>query len=160
MASNVNTVVLVGNLTKAPELRTTSGGTSVANLRLAVNSSERSGGEWTERPSYFDVTVWGNQAQSCEKYLSKGSPVAVHGRLRQERWQGKEGNERSRVVIVATTIQFLSSKSKGSSGSSGGGYKEEEPDTPPPSSVDDDIPFARPPFRPLFGERERKSNRG
>lgn len=142
MASNVNTVVLVGNLTKDPELRTTSGGTSVANLRLAVNSSERSGGEWTERPSYFDVTVWGNQAQSCEKYLSKGSPIAVHGRLRQERWQAKEGGERSRVVIVAATIQFLSSKSKSGSGSGGGeNYKEEGPDAPPPSSVDTDIPF-------------------
>ena len=81
--ANINRVILVGNLTRDPELRHTPSGTSVCKLRLAVNSRQKdaSTGEWGEKPNYFDVTVWGNQGESCAQYLSKGRPVAVDGRL-------------------------------------------------------------------------------
>lgn len=134
---NLNAVVITGNLTKDVELRTTQSGHSVATLRVAVNEREKQGEEWGERANYFDVTVWGKQAESAANYLSKGSPVAVQGRLRHERWQ-KEGSERSKVVIVAYTIQFLPSKKSGGSGD-GSEYAEEAPDAPSPD--DTDIPF-------------------
>src|SRR4051812_50059208 len=85
--ANINRVVLVGNLTKDPELRHTPSGTAVCKLRLAVNTRQKDGatGEWGDKPNYFDVTVWGNQGESCAQYLAKGRPVAVDGRLD---WRG------------------------------------------------------------------------
>ena len=81
MAANINRVVLVGNLTKDPELRHTPSGTAVCSLRLAVNTRRKDSatGEWTEKPNYFDITVWGNQGESCAQYLAKGRPIAVDG---------------------------------------------------------------------------------
>src|SRR6266536_2322874 len=78
MPSNINRVVLVGNLTRDPELRTTPSGTSVCKLRIAVNTriKDNSTGQWTDKPNYFDVTVWGNQGESCAQYLAKGRPAA------------------------------------------------------------------------------------
>ena len=83
--ANINRVILVGNLTRDPELRHTPSGTSVCKLRLAVNSRQKdsSTGEWGEKPNYFDVTVWGNQGENCARFLSKGRPVAVDGRRRR-----------------------------------------------------------------------------
>src|SRR5262245_64232649 len=83
MAANINRVVLVGNLTRDPELRHTPSGTAVCSLRLAVNTRRKDAatGEWGEKPNYFDITVWGNQGENCAQYLSKGRPVAVDGRL-------------------------------------------------------------------------------
>ena len=80
-ASNINVVVITGNLTRDPELRSTPGGTSVCKLRVAVNSRRKSGqsGEWEDKPNYFDVTVWGAQGENCANYLSKGRPVAIEG---------------------------------------------------------------------------------
>src|SRR2546427_11913584 len=87
MAANINRVVLLGNLTKDPELRHTPSGTAVCSLRLAVNTRRKDGatGEWTEKPNYFDITVWGNQGENCAQYLAKGRPVAIDGRLE---WRG------------------------------------------------------------------------
>lgn len=139
--ASINAVVLIGNLTKDPELRSTKGGYSVCTLRLAVNGKEKQGDQWVDRPDYFDVTVWGTQGENCEKYLSKGKPVAVSGRLRFEEWE-KEGNKRSRVSIVANTVQFLPSKKQEGGGGGGSEYAEEEPDFQPSTSGgDDDIPF-------------------
>src|SRR5947209_1909472 len=90
--ANINRVVLVGNLTRDPELRTTPGGTSVCKLRLAVNSRTKGAdGQWADKPNYFDVTVWGNQAESCSQYLSKGRPVGVDGRLDWREWDAEGG---------------------------------------------------------------------
>src|ERR671935_26043 len=81
--ANINRVVLVGNLTRDPELRHTPSGTPVCKLRIAVNTRQKDGatGQWIDKPNYFDVTVWGNQGESCSQYLSKGRPVAIDGRL-------------------------------------------------------------------------------
>jgi single-strand DNA-binding protein len=144
--------VLIGNLTKDPELRHTAGGTAVCSLSVAVNSREKqSDGEWGEYVSYFDVTVWGNQGEACAKHLHKGSPVGVDGRLKQERWKDKEtGAGRSAVKIIADAVQFLPSKQGG--GGSQGASEFDVPtadfNVPTDSGTstgggdsDDDIPF-------------------
>jgi single-strand DNA-binding protein len=80
--ANINRVVLVGNLTKDPELRHTPSGTAVCSLRIAVNSRRRDeSGQWVDKPNYFDVSIFGNQAESSAQYLSKGRPVGIDGRL-------------------------------------------------------------------------------
>ena len=110
MAANINRVVLVGNLTKDPELRHTPSGMAVCGLRLAVNTRRKDGatGEWTEKPNYFDITVWGNQGENCAQYLAKGRPVAIDGRLRWREYQTNDGGKREAIEIVANSVQFLS----------------------------------------------------
>jgi single-strand DNA-binding protein len=109
MAANINRVVLVGNLTRDPELRHTPSGTAVCSLRIAVNTRRKDGatGEWTEKPNYFDVTVWGNQGENCAQYLAKGRPVAIDGRLEWREWEAQDGTKRQAVEVVADTVQFL-----------------------------------------------------
>ena len=143
--ANINRVVLVGNLTKDPELRQTGGGTSVCKLRIAVNTRRKDEtGQWVDKPNYFDVTVWGNQAESCAQYLSKGRPVGVDGRLEWREWDATDGSgKRQAVEVVAESVQFL-----GSRGDSGAdtpqfvpaGAAGESADFPS-SATDDDIPF-------------------
>ena len=150
MAANINRVVLVGNLTRDPELRTTPGGTSVCKLRLAVNSRTKGAdGQWADKPNYFDVTVWGNQAESCAQYLSKGRPVGVDGRLDWREWDAQDGTKRQAVEIIAESVQFLGGRdSEGAAAGSGGGGQQFVPasataDTADfgQSGADDDIPF-------------------
>src|SRR5688500_5356050 len=109
--ANINRVVLVGNLTKDPELRHTPSGTAVCKLRLAVNTRQKdsSAGEWGDKPNYFDVTVWGNQGESCAQYLSKGRAVAVDGRLDWREWE-QDGQKRQAGEIIADTAQVLGSR--------------------------------------------------
>ena len=148
--ANINRVVLVGNLTRDPELRHTPSGTAVCSLRLAVNTRRKDSatGEWGEKPNYFDVTVWGNQGENCAQYLSKGRPVAVDGRLEWREWQDKEGNKRQSIDIIADSVQFLGSRE----GNENGGRFTPQSDVPAdtgdfqtaPASTggsDDDIPF-------------------
>lgn len=115
----INTVVLAGNLVANPELRTTPGGTSVTDLRLAVNEHwTDSEGNKQEKAHFFDVTVWGKQAESVCRFLGKGDLIAVEGSLRQDTWTDKEsGKNRSRVVVTAERIQFGPKRSKGNPGS-------------------------------------------
>ena len=91
-ATNINRVIITGNLTRDPELRSLPSGTSVCSLRVACNTrrKDNSTGEWVDKPNYFDVTVWGAQGENCAQYLSKGRPVAVDGRLEWREWQDKE----------------------------------------------------------------------
>src|SRR6476619_7719643 len=111
MAANINRVVLVGNLTRDPELRHTPGGTPVCSLRIAVNSRRKDeSGNWTDKPNYFSVSVFGNQAESCAQYLSKGRPVAVDGRLDWREWEAQDGNKRQSIEIIAESVQFLGSR--------------------------------------------------
>ena len=141
----INRVVLVGNLTRDPELRHTPSGTAVCNLRLAVNTRRKDEtGQWVDKPNYFDITVWGNQGERCAQYLSKGRPVGVDGRLEWREWETPEGNKRQAVDVVADTVQFLGGRGDGEGG--GGGYiPAEATATPagdfPTSPTDDDIPF-------------------
>jgi len=109
-ATNINRVVVSGNLTRDPELRSTSGGTSVCSLRIAVNSRRKDdSGQWVDKPNYFDVTVWGAQGENCAQYLAKGRPVAVDGRLDWREWE-KDGIKRQSVSIIADSVQFLGSR--------------------------------------------------
>jgi len=163
-ASNVNVVVITGNLTKDPDLRHTGGGTPVCELRVAVNSRRKDGqsGQWVDKPNYFDVTVWGAQGENCAQYLSKGRPVAVEGRLDWREWENREGQKRQAVQIIANSVQFLGSRDGSGGGSGGGGGNEGGgfnggSDTPADTSdfegagvaggsgggggADDDIPF-------------------
>ena len=147
--ANINRVVLVGNLTKDPELRHTPGGTPVCSLRIAVNSRRRDeSGQWTDKPNYFSVSVFGNQAESCAQYLAKGRPVAIDGRLDWREWQSQDGGKREAVEIVAESVQFLGSRDGGSGGGDFGGAGNQfvpagagSESADFPAAADDDIPF-------------------
>src|SRR5688572_1664316 len=106
---NINRVVLSGNLTRDPELRSLPSGTAVCSMRIASNTRRRdpASGEWTEKPNYFDVTVWGAQGESCAQYLAKGRPIAVDGRLEWREFKTRDGHKRQTVEIVAEHVQFL-----------------------------------------------------
>src|SRR3954469_14959401 len=91
MAANINRVVLVGNLTRDPEMKHLPSGTALCSLRIAVNTRRKDeSGQWTDKPNYFDVSVWGNQGESCAQYLAKGRPVAIDGRLEWREWEATE----------------------------------------------------------------------
>jgi single-strand DNA-binding protein len=149
--ANINRVVLVGNLTRDPELRHTPSGMAVCSLRLAVNTRRKDAatGEWTEKPNYFDITVWGNQGENCAQYLSKGRPVGVDGRLEWREWEAQDGSKRQAVEVIADTVQFLGSRGEG--GGEGGGQPQYVPASATAqsggdadfgsSAADDDIPF-------------------
>ena len=113
--ASINRVVLVGNLTRDPELRNTPSGMSVCSLRIAVNTrrKDNASGQWTEKPNYFDVTVWGAQGESCAQYLSKGRPVAIDGRLEWREWDAQDGTKRQAVEIIADSGQFLGGRGDG-----------------------------------------------
>jgi single-strand DNA-binding protein len=155
-ATNINRVVLTGNLTRDPELRSLQSGTSVCSLRVACNTRRKnnSTGEWEDKPNFFDVTLWGAQGENCARFLSKGRPVALDGRLEWREWQDKEGNNRQSVEIIADAVQFLGGRDEGQS--SGGGFtprsdvpvdnRDFQPVAAPSgnggsSAADDDIPF-------------------
>ncbi len=115
-----NRVILIGNLTRDPELRYTPQGTAVADLRLAVTTVRgRSGTERKEETLFIDCTVWDRQAETCSEYLAKGRPVLVEGRLIEDQWQDKEtGERRSRIKVYVQNVQFLGGRD-GGTGASG-----------------------------------------
>ncbi len=151
-ATNINRVIITGNLTSDPELRSLPSGTAVCKLRVACNTrrKDNSTGEWVDKPNYFDVTVWGAQGENCAQYLSKGRPVAVDGRLEWREWEAKDGSgKRQSVDIIADSVQFLGSREDG-----GGNGSRFTPQSDVPAdtgdfqaapagdgSSDDDIPF-------------------
>jgi single-strand DNA-binding protein len=107
---NINRVVLVGRLTRDPELRALPSGISVCSLRVACNSSRRDDeGNYQERPNFFDVSVFGASAESVSRYMRKGSRVAADGRLEWREWETGDQQKRQAVSIVADTVQFLDS---------------------------------------------------
>jgi single-strand DNA-binding protein len=141
MAEDTNVVTLVGRLGQDPELRHANSGTPIATFSLAVNHRKR-GNE--EPVSWFDVTAFGAQAETIAEYLTKGRQVAVQGYLEQQRWE-KDGQKRSKVVVIANRIQFLASPG-GGNGNGGGGRTADDLAgagvTPTPVSSDDpEIPF-------------------
>lgn len=161
--ASLNKVMLIGNLTRDPEVRHTPKGTAVGDFGLAMNMTYRTqdGGE-KEEVCYVDVVVWGRQAETCKQYLSKGRQVFIEGRLQLDQWESPQGEKRSRLRIRAERVQFLSSG--GSSGSGGGesyssgssrnySRRKDAQDTPPAQSsynpaddfsdadADDEIPF-------------------
>jgi len=106
---DINSVAIVGNLTRDAELKSTAGGASVSKFSIAVNRRRKNGDQWESEASYFDVQLWGKQAEALSQYLVKGKQVGVSGELRQERWQ-QDGQNRSRVVIAAGNVQLLGGK--------------------------------------------------
>ena len=154
MAGSVNVVVVVGNLTRDPELRATPSGTSVCRLGIAVNerTKDPNTGTWGERPNFFDIDVFGAQGENCAQYLTKGRQVAIEGRLRWRSWETQDGQKRSAVSIVANTVQFIGPREGGGGGayapqpsgtSLGAEFPKPGAGTPPDDDFggDDDIPF-------------------
>jgi len=145
--ANINRVVIQGNLTRDPELRQLASGNSICKLRVAVNTriKDRDSGQWTDKPNYFDVTVWGGQGESCARYLTKGSGIMVDGRLDWREWETPEGQKRQAVEIIAENTHFVGGRGEG-----GGFDRPAQEDFTPvgargpqavPAADDDDIPF-------------------
>jgi single-strand DNA-binding protein len=132
---NINRVIITGNLTVDPELRSLPSGTSLCELRVASNTRRKDGstGEWQDKPNYFTVVVWGGQAEAAAEYLRKGRPVAVDGRLDWREWEATDGSKREGVQIIADSVQFLNSRSDSAS--------ESEADFAPVGAPTEDIPF-------------------
>jgi single-strand DNA-binding protein len=155
-ATNINRVVMTGNLTADPELRSLPSGMSVCSLRIACNTRRKnnSTGEWEDKPNYFNVTVWGAQGENAARFLSKGRPVALDGRLEWREWEAQDGTKRQAVDIIADSVQFLGSRddaatSGGFAGNGGSGASDipvDDRDFQTASvggggASDDDIPF-------------------
>lgn len=117
--ASVNRVVIVGNLTRDPEMRATHSGSSLAKMRVAVNDRIKRGDNWEDYANFFDVVVFGKQAENCVEWLAKGKQVGVDGRLRWSEWENNEGQRRTKVEIVAEHVVFLSPRD-GNSRRSGG----------------------------------------
>ncbi len=142
MAANFNRVILVGNLTSDPELRYTPQQTAVTDLRLAVNT--RRGGrnsEARDETLFIDVVVWDRMAENCSEYLSKGRSVLVEGRLKEDSWEDRDGNKRSRIRVVASTVQFLGGRDGGSGGGGGGGRRSQSRSRPADNDAGEAPPF-------------------
>jgi single-strand DNA-binding protein len=121
--ANLNKVMLLGNLTRDPEVRYTPKGTAVGDLGLAVNRRVSDGnGNWSDEVTFVDVTVWGTNAENAQKYLTKGRGVFIEGRLQMDTWEDKaSGQKRSKLKVVAEVLQFLPDGKGGAQGGGGGG---------------------------------------
>jgi single-strand DNA-binding protein len=124
MAGNVNKVFLMGNLTREVQLKHTANNTAIANFGIAVNRRYRnSNGENQEETTFVDCEAWARTAETMAKYLTKGRPVFVEGRLRLNEWQDRDGNKRSKLLVVVDTFTFVDSRQGG--GSQGGSQQQE-----------------------------------
>jgi single-strand DNA-binding protein len=152
MAGDINRVTLVGRLTRDPELRHLPSGTPVLQLGLAVNGRQKDeAGNWTDKPNFFDVKVFGNQAEMLSMHLAKGRRVGVDGRLDWSSWEAQDGSgKRSKVEVVANTVQFLDSRADAEGQGQGqaqpqyvpqGDVAADQSDFGPSAGADDDIPF-------------------
>ena len=163
--ANLNKVLLMGNLTRDPEVRYTPKGTAVGDLAIAINDSYKAqDGTIKETVTYVDIEVWGRQAETCKQYLTKGRPVFIEGALKLDQWETPQGEKKSRLRVRADRVQFLGGGTGGGSagagaGRSGGNYssanerpasdapRPSRPSAPaasddrPPLPDDDDIPF-------------------
>ena len=119
--ADINHVVLVGRLTRDAELKYTTGGQAVCKFSVAVNRRRKNGDQWEDEANYFDVTLWGRQGEALNQYLLKGKSVGVEGELRQDRWQ-QDGQNRSKVEIVANNIQLLGGNPGGQGSGNQGFY--------------------------------------
>lgn len=154
--ADLNSVALIGRLTRDAELKYTAGGQAVCKFSIAVNRRRKNGDQWEDEANYFDIVLWGRQGESLNQYLVKGKQIGVDGELRQDRWQ-QDGQNRSRVEIVANNIQLLgggqgpSGAASGQAGTYAGngsqerreGFPERNPRDPQAGDdgFADDIPF-------------------
>ena len=149
----LNKVMLIGNLTREPEIRQTPKGATVGELGLAINQTHTTqDGQKREEVTYVDVVVWNKTAENCKQYLHKGSPLFVEGSLQLDQWETQQGEKRSRLRVRGERVQFLGSRPRSEDGGHGGGYREQGGGTAPtrtseapvPNSsdeADDEIPF-------------------
>jgi len=134
--ASFNRVILIGNLTRDPELRYTPAGKAVTELGLAINDRRKGpNGDWIEETTFVDVTLWERQAEVASEYLTKGSPVLIEGRLKLDTWE-KDGKKNSKLRVVGEKMQLLGSK--GGPGGSGGGGGSASRGRPPASSSHDE----------------------
>ncbi|HUI45246.1 MAG TPA: single-stranded DNA-binding protein [Nitrospirota bacterium] len=134
--TSFNKVILLGNLTRDPEVRYTPNGIAVASFAIAVNRKYKQGDETKEEVSYIDIVVFGKQAESCGQYINKGDSVLIDGRLQQRRWETEEGQKRTKIEVVAQSVNFMPKRQSG--GGQGHGHAEPAPESP----VDEgEIPF-------------------
>jgi single-strand DNA-binding protein len=156
--TSFNKVILMGNLTRDPEMRYTPNGTAVTTMGLAVSRRYRQGDEQREDVCFVDVVVFGRQAETCSQYLTKGAGVIVDGRLTYRRWESDDGMKRSKLEVVAQDVRFMPRRDA-AGGAAGPGEAAEAGERPrravaaesgaaggggemaPPDFTDDDIPF-------------------
>jgi len=129
--ASFNKVLLMGNLTRDPELRYTASGAAVASFGLAVNRKFKQGEEWKDEVCFVDITVWAKQGENCAQYLNKGSLVFLEGRLNYQTWEADGGQKRSKLEVVANNVQFLTRQGEKVSMDPGAGS----------APAADDIPF-------------------
>jgi single-strand DNA-binding protein len=135
--TSFNKVILLGNLTRDPEVRYTPNGIAVASFAIAVNRKYKQGDETKEEVSYIDIVVFGKQAESCGQYINKGDSVLIDGRLQQRRWETEEGQKRNKLEVVAQSVNFMPKRS-----AIGKGGGDSHPETTPETPVDEgEIPF-------------------
>ncbi|TMK40669.1 MAG: single-stranded DNA-binding protein [Actinobacteria bacterium] len=139
MSSNLHRALITGNLTRDPELRALPSGASVCRLRVACSTRRKNAdsGEWEDKPNYFDVSVWGAPGENCARFLAKGRPVAVDGRLEWREWETDDGQRRQAVEIIADAVQFLGSP-PASAGAGDGALEAAEPAL---AASGEDVPF-------------------
>ena len=148
MAGDINRVTLVGRLTRDPELKHLPSGSAVLEMGLAVNGRKQdASGQWVDKPNFFDVKVFGNQAEMLSQHLGKGRRIGVDGRLDWSSWESQDGGKRSKVEVIAQSVQFLDSRGDGEGGGGGGSFVPPNAGQPsggadfPSQPTDDDIPF-------------------
>lgn len=118
--ADLNVVALTGRLTRDAELKYTNSGLAICAFSVAVNRRRKQGDEWIEEASFFDVTLFGRRGEAVQRYLTKGTQIAVQGELKQDRWE-QDGNRRSKVQIIANDVQMLGGGRGDGGGQSGGG---------------------------------------
>ena len=145
MAGDINRVTLVGRLTRDPELKHLPSGSAVLEMGLAVNGRKQdASGQWVDKPNFFDVKVFGNQAEMLSQHLGKGRRIGVDGRLDWSSWESQDGGKRSKVEVIAQSVQFLDSRNDGGDGGGSfvpAGAAQSSSADFPSSPTDDDIPF-------------------
>lgn len=158
MAASFNKVILLGNLTRDPETRTTSGGLTICKIGLAVNRVfTTQDGERREETTFIDVDAFGRQAETISRYMSKGQGILIEGRLRLDQWESNTGEKRSKMVVVAENFQFVGGRGDGEGGGGGGSRGDDYERSAPPRRenrpaparreeaaddlADDDVPF-------------------
>jgi single-strand DNA-binding protein len=148
--ASFNKVILLGNLTRDPELRYTPQGSAVCEFALALNYvyTNKQTGQKVEEVSFIDIVAWGKTGEICAEYLKKGRQVMIEGRLKQDRWEAQDGKKMSKVRVTAENVQFVGSRPAGEGGGGGGAPKGAGaapsgggPDDGPPPGAEEDIPF-------------------
>lgn len=155
---SINRVNITGNLTRDPELRSTQGGTQVLHLGVAVNDRRRNPqtGNWEDYPNFIDCVMFGTRAEAIQRYLTKGTKVAIEGRLRYSSWE-RDGQKRSKIEVVIDEIEFMSSRQGGNAGGyqQQGGYASQAPQAPyqapqAPQPAPAAVPVAAPPAADVY----------